>query len=149
MAIRKRTAYGQSIGRLDSALKSKFFLEACWIEYAICEDRCDSLLNKSGGPIPCNPGQFVSINRKIIELKLRWKNDPYLSTVQELPSILEEVRKWKNRRNPLMHQLVKMARDWPSINNDASILAADGRDIVGRFASAAMKVRRRFKKAGN
>ena len=150
MAIRKRTAYRQSIQRLDNALRSKFYLEACWIEYAICEDRCDSLLDKSGGPIPLKPGQYsISINQKISELKRRSNNDPYLSPVKELRGILEEVKKWKNRRNPLMHELVKMPRDWPSINNDARQLATDGRDIVGRFSTAAMKVRRRYKRAGN
>jgi hypothetical protein len=150
VAIRKRVAYGQSIERIDKAIKEKFYLEASWIEYAICEDRCDSLLEKTGGLLTPPPGQsFVSINLKISELKKRCKTDPFLIQVIEFPRILEEVRQWKNRRNPLMHELVKSARDFTDISNDAKALAIDGQDIVRRFSGAAMKVRKKYKKAGN
>lgn len=153
MPITKRDTYEQGIARIDQALHEGFWLEASWITYAMFEDRCDSLLEKSGGPVATNhPSGFVSINQKISELKKRSSSDQFLSQVSGLSELLDEVHDWKERRNPIMHSMVEMPRDWGMINVDTKGLAKDGRKILGRFAAAAMKVRKKFKKfkqAGN
>jgi hypothetical protein len=150
MTISKRTTYKQTIARLDEALGKQFFLEASWIEYAIFEDRCNSLLEKTGGLIPpSRNGIPPSINKKLTVLKERTSGDPFLSSTSEFPDILRDVRNWKNRRNTIMHSLVDVARSWNNINQDAKQLAIDGRALLGRFSSATMKVRKKYKKAGN
>ena len=150
MPTTKRNTYEQGIARIDQALSEGFWLEASWITYAMFEDRCDSLLNKSGGPVPAShPNGFVSINKKITSLKQRSSSDQFLSQVPGLAALLDEVHDWKNRRNPVMHSMVDVPRDWAAINADAQALAEDGREILGRFSSAVMKVRKRYKQAGN
>lgn len=149
MAKTKRNTYKQGINRIDQALDEGFWLEAAWITYAMFEDRCDSLLSKSGGPVPLPPNRkFVAIDTKITVLKKRSKTDEILSKVSELPALLSEVKRWKNRRNPIMHSMVNLPKDWSLINADAKILAEEGREILGRYAAAAMKVRKKYKRSG-
>lgn len=87
--------------------------------------------------------------KKIIALKQRSNSDQLLSQVSGFSALLEEVRKWKERRNSMMHSIVETARDWKAIDADAKLLAEDGREILGRFAAVVMRVRKRYKQAGN
>lgn len=144
----KRYTYEQGIGRIDEALENEFWLEASWIIYAMFEDRCSSLLEKSGGAIPSKNG-FVSIHRKIEELKARASKNQFLAQVTELPGLLQEVNDWKKDRNTMMHSLVEMPREWSVIDSETKQLAKQGRNLLGRFSSAAMKVRKKYVKAGN
>lgn len=148
MTTTKRLTYKEGISRIDEALEKSFWLEASWITYAMFEDRCDSLLEKSGGAIPPPPHGFVSINKKIKKLKSRATSDPLLSKVSGLFGLLGEVHDWKERRNPIMHNMVELPRDWADINADARKLAEDGRELLGRFSTAAMKVRRKHIRSG-
>ena len=52
---------------MDRALKQKFYLEAMFIEYAIMEDRCDSILGYENNQIKSK--NFVSIDRKLDKIK--------------------------------------------------------------------------------
>ena len=135
----KRLNYTEAIARLDKALKESFFLEASWIEYSLFEDRTNSLLEKTGGLLQ-NPR--ASIEAKLKELEKRSKTDHGLSHISEFPDILDEVRTWKDSRNPLMHQMVDVPKDWEDIDSDAKVLAENGRRLLGRYSSAAMKLRK-------
>jgi hypothetical protein len=149
MSPTKRYTYKEGIARIDDALDKEFWLEASWIIYAMFEDRCNSLLEKSGGPIPPPKNGFVSINKKITELKTRAATNQFLNQVNHLSGMLQELYDWKEDRNPIMHDLVDLPKDWSIINADAEKLARDGRDLLGRFTAAAMKVRKKYVKAGN
>ena len=46
--MQKYANYKEQMGRLNKALTSRFFLEAIFIEYAIMEDRLESVLRHSG-----------------------------------------------------------------------------------------------------
>ena len=145
----KRYTYEEGIARIDDALNKEFWLEASWITYAMFEDRCNSLLDKSGGAISNPKSSFVSINKKITELQNRASTDQFLKQVSNLPTLLKELHNWKENRNPIMHNLIDVPEDWIIINFNAENLAKDGRDLLGRFAAAAMKVRKKYVKAGN
>jgi hypothetical protein len=149
MSPTKRYTYKEGIARIDDALDKEFWLEASWITYAMFEDRCNSLLDKSGGPITPPSNGFISINRKIKELKNRASTNQLLNLVSHLPSLLQELYDWKEDRNPIMHNLVALPKEWSVINTDTEKLAKDGRELLGRFAAAAMKVRKKYVKAGN
>ena len=63
----KQLNYQEQFKRLDRALKQKFYLEAMFIEYAIMEDRCDSILGYENNQIKSK--NFVSIDRKLDKIK--------------------------------------------------------------------------------
>jgi hypothetical protein len=149
MSLSKRPTYEEVIGRIDDALKREFFLEASWITYSLFEDRCNSMLKKTGGMPPVRPGQFLSINKKLTTLKERASTDILLTSIDNISGIIEEVRVWKDSRNPIMHSMVEMPTTWESVNSDAEALAKDGRELLGRFSSVAMKVRKNYKKQSN
>ena len=46
--MQKYANYKEQMGRLSKALTQGFFLEAIFIEYAILEDRLESILRHSG-----------------------------------------------------------------------------------------------------
>lgn len=49
--MQKYANYKEQMGRLSKALTQGFFLEAIFIEYAILEDRLESILRHSGNGI--------------------------------------------------------------------------------------------------
>ena len=61
--MQKYANYKEQMGRLKKALNSEFYLEAIFIEYAVMEDRLESILRHSGKWHP-KPDQFVSIDSK-------------------------------------------------------------------------------------
>ena len=140
----KRNTYEETFDRLNEALNSDFYLEASWIEYSLFEDRTNSLLDKTGGLLS---DPRASIDKKLKELEKRSTTDAGLLHIPEFPDILDEIRKWKNKRNPLMHQMVDLPRKWEDINTDAKNLAESGSTLIRRYSSAAMKLRT-WKKKG-
>ena len=141
----KRLSYEQIIARLDSALEQEYYLEASWIAYSLLEDRTESALEKTGGVLS-NPR--ASIEAKLKELEKRSASNTGLRSVSEFPDIFDEVRKWKDKRNPLMHRMVEMPKSWEDINVDARDLAKESRELLGRYSSAVMKLRKWYMKRG-
>ena len=46
--MQKYENYKAQMERLNRAMKERFFLEAMFIEYAVMEDRCESILTHAG-----------------------------------------------------------------------------------------------------
>ena len=74
--MQKYANYKTQMGRLKKALSYQFYLEAIFIEYAIMEDRLESVLRHSGKWDP-KPGTFPSLDakrKKIAKLAEERKN---------------------------------------------------------------------------
>ena len=63
--IQKQLNYREQFKRIDKALNNNFYLEALFIEYAIMEDRTESILRYEGNEVKVKDGGFVSNNRKL------------------------------------------------------------------------------------
>ena len=106
--------YTEQFSRLNRALKNEFYLEAIFIEYAILEDRTESVLHHAGLWEAYMKGKKIpAIGTKLTFIKNRaalksCSLHPYFS--DDLP---EKLRAWKDRRNPLIHDLLnqKLAPD--------------------------------------
>lgn len=131
------------VGRADLALSEEFFLEATWIEYALFEDRINSALVKSGGALS---NTRPTIESKIKELESRCLTHAGLRSIGDFPELLDEVRQWKGVRNRLVHRMVEAAVRWDDVNDEANLLATDGRELFGRFSSAIMRLGKWHKK---
>ncbi len=106
--MQKHTNYRMQMGRLKKALTSEFYLEAIFIEYAIMEDRLESVLRHSGNWNP-KPGTFPSLDfkrKKIAKLAEEKKSLIRKYFPEELTDSIEV---WKNERNRVIHALMKQS----------------------------------------
>ena len=97
--------YKEQNKRLTKALQNEFYLEAVFIEYAIMEDRTESILRYEGNTI--NSNGFVSIDRKITKIEKIAENKKGLARKYFTIEFMEQIRTWKNKRNGLIHALIK------------------------------------------
>lgn len=125
----KREKYAELMTKLTKATNNEYYYEAIFIEYAVLEDRTDSLLKHA--KISC----VDKDNKKLtLDKKLRIiKNDkifklPYI--LKHIPAErISEIFAWKKKRNELIHDLVNTSYE----NNEIKALALDGECIVKNF----------------
>ena len=131
----KYNNYKEQMGRLTKAMNAKFYLEAVFIEYAIMEDRLQSFLATAGA---YNEKKHWNLAGKIKTLYglLEHENHPlkrYLTKEQLL-----QINEWKDRRNPLIHALMKQSMTTESL----AALAEEGREIIKTLNSKSSSYRR-------
>lgn len=117
--------YKEQMERLKKAMTNRFYLEAIFIEYAILEDRLESALRHSGKWQP-KPDQHTSIDRKVKLLMAQATEKKSLAQKFFQLEMMQAVLDWKNRRNPLMHSLMKQQLH----TGDLSGLAEEGLALV-------------------
>ncbi|WP_102343096.1 hypothetical protein [Galactobacillus timonensis] len=116
--------YKEQNKRLTKALQNEFYLEAVFIEYAIMEDRTESILRYEGNTI--NSNGFVSIDRKITKIEKIAENKKGLARKYFTIEFMEQIRTWKNKRNGLIHALIKKN----TTTQELIDLAEEGRQIT-------------------
>ena len=99
--------YKTQMGRLKRALKSQFYLEALFIEYAIIEDRTEAILRYENNSIKTKEGQFVSLDRKLNKILDITREKKSLPNKYIKSEIIIEIKEWKEDRNRLIHALMK------------------------------------------
>lgn len=127
--MQKYANYKEQMKRLKMALEYKFYLEAVFIEYAIMEDRLESALRHSGKWDP-KPGQHISIDRKIKLLLKQAEAKKNLAQKYFQPELMQSLFEWKERRNPLMHSLMKQSLHTEDLAN----LAMEGQTLVKQLS---------------
>lgn len=128
--MQKYENYREQMGRLKKALDGQFYLESIFIEYAIMEDRLESILRHSGKWNP-KPDQFISIDskrKKVTKLAEEKKNPAhkYFSI-----ALTDSIEKWTEDRNRLIHALMKQQLH----TEDLSALALQGQEIIKTLCS--------------
>ncbi len=134
---KKYENYREQMGRLKKALKEHFYLEAIFIEYAILEDRLEAVLRHAGRWHP-KEGEHVSIDRKaklVAKLAEEKKNPAHKYFP---PELTDAVLAWKDKRNRLIHALLK--QDVHS--EDLLAVAEEGLALVKQMCSKATSHRR-------
>ena len=133
----KGRSYEELLARLDAARKEGFHLEASWIAYAVVEDRIDSALGLTGGIPP-----KIMLGKKLEHLRNRLSGDAELRKATAAGQVLDEVERWKNSRNPLMHSMAAESLPWEDLEKNAAALSADGRETVRNLCSAIMRLKK-------
>lgn len=121
----KYANYKEQHERLNKALKNNFYLEAIFIEYAIIEDRLTSILRYEDNTVKSKNG-FVSIEKKINKVRAISGEANGLAIKYFASDFLDTIENWKNRRNPLIHALMKQQLTTEELLN----LATEGQAIV-------------------
>ena len=122
--------YKEQMERLKKAMTNHFYLEAIFIEYAILEDRLESALRHSGKWHP-KPDQFTSIDKKIRLLNQQAGEKKNIAGKYFQAEMMQAILDWKNRRNPLMHSLMKQQLH----TEDLSGLAEEGLALVKQVSN--------------
>lgn len=136
--------YKEQMERLKKAMANHFYLEAVFIEYAILEDRLESALRHSGKWQP-KPGQFTSIDKKVRLLTQQAAENKSLASKYFHEEMMQAILDWKNRRNPLMHSLMKQQLH----TEDLSGLAEEGLDLVKQVSNKVKLFNRAIDRNGN
>ena len=97
--------YKEQNGRLKKALDNHFYLEAIFIEYTIIEDRLSSILRYEGNSIKSK--DHVSIDKKLNKVDAIAREKKGLANRYFTPEFVDSIRRWKEKRNPLVHSLMK------------------------------------------
>ena len=139
--------YREQFKRLKSALNSGFNLEAMFIEYAIMEDRTESILRHAGewdSYLKFRKGRESTIDSKIRYIQKMAEEKKALPNKYFSDDLLDRLLTWKNERNRLIHALLKQQL----AHNEVSTLAVQGKELVdelrkraGNFNRAADKLK--------
>lgn len=121
--------YREQFKRLNKALSNGFNLEALFIEYAIMEDRTESVLRHAGkwdAYIKSRKGREPNIDSKVKYIKKlaeNKKDDLHKYFSDDLP---DHILVWKDQRNRMIHALLVQQFK----HNEVSNLANQGNDLV-------------------
>lgn len=121
--------YREQFHRLNSALKSGFNLEAMFIEYAIMEDRTESILHHAGkweDYLKNRKGHNPTIDSKIRYIQKLAEQKKTLLNKYFSDGLLDQVLAWKDDRNRLIHALLKQKLE----HNEIRLLAEEGKQLV-------------------
>lgn len=127
--------YKEQMGRLKKAMDNHFLLEALFIEYAIMEDRCESILRHSNA---FNPERHKTINGKLNRITELARNKKSLIRKYISDELIEEIKGWKEERNRLIHALMKQSLT----SEELEQIAAQGQQIVKTLCSKTTSYKR-------
>ena len=131
---------------MNKALANGFNLEAMFIEYAIMEDRTESILHHTelwDAYIKSRKGREPTINSKVQYIQKRAENKKDLLHRYFSDDLLERVLAWKEERNRLIHALLKQQFE----HNEIAVLATKGNELVKALRSKSGSYNRAIEKA--
>jgi hypothetical protein len=124
--------YREQFKRLNRALTGGFNLEAMFIEYAIMEDRTESVLRHAGkweAYEKSRRGRDPNIDSKVKYIRKIAENKQSLAHKYFNDSLLDDVLVWKEERNRLIHALLKQTL----AHNEVRDMAVQGKTLVDQL----------------
>lgn len=137
--------YREQAKRLKSALEKGFNLEAMFIEYAILEDRTESILRHADmwdSYLKHRKGREPNIDSKVKYIQKRAENKKDILNKYFSDDLLQRILIWKNERNRLIHTLLKQELE----HNEVNELAVQGSELVKRLKTKTANYNRAIEK---
>jgi len=142
----KKDLYQAMLERMKLAIEAEFYLEACWIQYAILEDRLNSVIRHT---YPKTGKKFLmayrGFDRKIDHIIKKIHPENVLCKKSINKPLLESIRKWKDRRNDLMHEISDSA-EYDTVQDEAQKIALEGVRHVNMLGNKVRKYKEAIKK---
>lgn len=139
--LEKQNIYADLKKKLSRAMRAKFYYEAIFIEYAIVEDRCRSVLRHAGVSYLTNKGRDIGLKEKLKRIEKMLPASDYVKK-RLTPEFLQEIKVWKERRDDLTHKRA----DIPYDHEDIEAIAVAGREIVRVLENKVKSVNNYFNK---
>ncbi len=121
--MQKYENYREQMGRLSKSMKAGFYLEAIFIEYALMEDRTQSVLIHSK---VFNEKKHNTLARKIGKISDMGREKKGLANKYFSEELLSDMKTWMDSRNVLIHALLKQSMH----TEDLIEIAEEGQRIV-------------------
>ena len=131
----KYVNYKEQMGRLKKAMANHFLLEALFIEYAVIEDRTESILRHAG---VFNPDKHDKLWKKLSRIEEIARGKRFLLRKYITLETVEEIKVWKEERNRLIHALLKQNLSTDELEQ----LADEGQKLVKLLCSKSTSYRR-------
>lgn len=135
-ANKKNEYYIVLMHKMKEAHEHKFYLESSWFAFAILEDRLVSALRQSGGATYANNKPIRMLGPKMEEIKKRKKTDQLLGAYFS-DDLWDQVNKWKDDRNDLMHAMADGTQSIEDILQAAKQQSTGALTLVNSVCSAA------------
>ncbi len=127
----KQNQYAIQMNKLKKATYNEFYYEAIFIEYAIFEDRLESLLKHAKIAITDKEGRPFKISVKLNKVKSRKEfQDAYIKKHITI-EMLDKIKAWKEQRDKLIHSLMKNTLNEEDLKN----IALQGECLVKKFCN--------------
>ena len=138
----KQEIYSSMKKNLSKAFQAGFYYEAIFIEYAIIEDRCASLLKHANIRWVGSNGYELKLSAKLNKLRSNPKFVlPYVR--ERLPlDFIDRIDVWKKQRDRLIHNLAKIPYD----DDNVMQVAIEGKEIVRILDNKSRSVNRFYDK---
>lgn len=122
----KNIKYANLIDKMNKAIEEEFYFEAILLEYAILEDRTESILRHANLMTIDENGNDLTLNTKIKTIKNNAKFiDPYIKK-HLTNDLFKSINEWRIDRNRVIHSLVTESYT----NNEIKKLALEGKRII-------------------
>ena len=128
--------YREQFKRLNNALHNGFNLEAMFIEYAIMEERTESILRHTGKwdvYMKSRKGREPNIDSKIRYIQKIAEEKKTLPNKYFSDTLLNDILQWKEDRNRLIHVLLKQQLE----HGEVGELAAKGKQLADALRTRA------------
>ena len=140
--IEKKEKYANLMSKLKKETDNEYYYEAIFIEYAILEDRTESLLKHAGKKYQENNGNPFKISKKLNKLKSEKEFQTSYIRKHITEELIEKIYEWKIERDKLMHNIINLQY----ANDDVKMLALNGECLVKKFNSKSQLVNNYFDK---
>ena len=137
---KKNQTYAELMEKLNLAIKNEFYYEAIFIAYAIFEDRTESLLRHAGMSAVDIKGRPLKLFCKIEKIMNAEEFTSFYCKKHRILHILNEVDKWRDKRNKLIHDLVNS----PYSNDEIKDIAIYGYELVCKLNNKSTLVNKYF-----
>lgn len=137
----KRIKYAVLMNKLKKATYNEFYYEAIFIEYAIIEERTESILKHAN--IKCEDNTKLETKLNKIRSNPKFENKYCKKHITD--NFIEEIREWKNQRNDLIHSLIKSKSNKEDIKN----IALHGECLAKKLANKSKLINNYFDTQNN
>lgn len=130
---------------LSKAMRSEFYYQAIFIEYAIIEDRCTSVLRHAGVKYQDSKGHEIKLSQKLTKMR---SNPAFVAPYvrQRITTeLLDAITDWKRERDQLIHALAKIPYDHESVK----AVAVKGQELVRILCNKVKSVNAYHDKSNN
>ncbi len=126
---KKREKYAILMSKLKKATDNEYYYEAIFLEYAILEDRMESLLKHANIKYKEKDEKSLKLMKKINKMKSdkEFQNEYIKKHISS--ELLDNIIEWKRNRDKLMHNSVELEYD----NNQIKDIALLGECLIKRL----------------
>ena len=143
--MKKYQHYRYMLNNLKYSLEKNFYLQAVLIEYAIIEDRIESIIKHLFGENKIY-NNVAKQDKKMLEAKLNYLKDNILycsdAWIKKYVTfeLINKIKNWKKNRNAIVHSLMNRYEE----SNQIKDIALEGEKLTMEVINTATKVKKRL-----